>query len=212
MSGDLHDKGMQIIAGYLRSQFAQDKPLSLAASICFEQSYSGVDGDSASSTEVYALLSALSGIPTRQDIQAVTWLGESAGSNSTDRRSKRKGGGLLRRVPRARINRDAGRPDPGGKRGRSHAARRFDCVGRERNVSRPSRGAYRRGHRDSHRHRSGAPAAYSGHTAVPISAAAIPCLDAWTKAGCSRYGGKRSPSLNSGNGAAARNPRREFRR
>jgi predicted ATP-dependent protease len=59
---------MQIIAGYLRSQFAQDKPLSLAASICFEQSYSGVDGDSASSTEVYALLSALSNLPIRQDI------------------------------------------------------------------------------------------------------------------------------------------------
>jgi ATP-dependent Lon protease len=71
LSGQLHDKGMQIIAGYLRSQFAQDKPLSLAASICFEQSYSGVDGDSASSTEVYALLSALSGLAIRQDI-AVT--------------------------------------------------------------------------------------------------------------------------------------------
>jgi predicted ATP-dependent protease len=71
LSGQLHDKGMQIIAGYLRSQFAQDKPLSLAASICFEQSYSGVDGDSASSTEIYALLSALSGLAVRQDI-AVT--------------------------------------------------------------------------------------------------------------------------------------------
>lgn len=71
LSGHLHDKGMQIIAGYLRSQFAQDKPLSLAASICFEQSYSGVDGDSASSSEIYALLSALSGLPVRQDI-AVT--------------------------------------------------------------------------------------------------------------------------------------------
>jgi predicted ATP-dependent protease len=71
MSGHLHDKGMQIIAGYLRSKFAQDKPLSLAASVCFEQSYTGVDGDSASSTEIYALLSALSGLPIRQDI-AVT--------------------------------------------------------------------------------------------------------------------------------------------
>jgi predicted ATP-dependent protease len=71
LSGRFHDKGMHIIAGYLRSQFAQDKPLSLAASICFEQSYSGVDGDSASSTEVYALASALSGLPLRQDI-AVT--------------------------------------------------------------------------------------------------------------------------------------------
>jgi ATP-dependent Lon protease len=71
MSGRLHDKGMQIIAGYLRKVFAQDKPLSLSASICFEQSYSGVDGDSASSTEVYALLSALTELPIRQDI-AVT--------------------------------------------------------------------------------------------------------------------------------------------
>ena len=71
LSGRLHDKGMQIIAGFLRSRFAQDKPLSLSASICFEQSYSGVDGDSASSTEIYALLSALSGLPIRQDL-AVT--------------------------------------------------------------------------------------------------------------------------------------------
>src|SRR5436189_4181872 len=71
LSGRFHDKGMHIIAGYMRSKFAQDKPLSLAASICFEQSYSGVHADSASSTEIYALASALSGLPLRQDI-AVT--------------------------------------------------------------------------------------------------------------------------------------------
>jgi predicted ATP-dependent protease len=71
LSGRFHDKGVHIISGYLRSKFAQSKPLSLAASICFEQSYSGVDGDSASSTEIYALASALSGLPLRQDI-AVT--------------------------------------------------------------------------------------------------------------------------------------------
>jgi predicted ATP-dependent protease len=71
LSGRFHDKGVHIITGYLRSAFAQDKPLSLTASICFEQSYSGVDGDSASSTEIYALLSALSELPLRQDI-AVT--------------------------------------------------------------------------------------------------------------------------------------------
>jgi predicted ATP-dependent protease len=71
LSGRFHDKGVHIIAGYLRSLFAQDKPLSLSASICFEQSYSGVDGDSASSTEIYALVSALSGLPLRQDL-AVT--------------------------------------------------------------------------------------------------------------------------------------------
>ncbi len=71
LSGRFHDKGVQIISGYLRRMFSQDKPLSLAASICFEQSYGGVDGDSASSTEIYALLSALSGCPVRQDL-AVT--------------------------------------------------------------------------------------------------------------------------------------------
>src|SRR6201997_5647735 len=71
LSGRFHDKGVHIISGYLRSRFAQDKPLSLAASICFEQSYSGVDGDSASSTEIYALISALAELPQRQDI-AVT--------------------------------------------------------------------------------------------------------------------------------------------
>jgi lon-related putative ATP-dependent protease len=71
LSGRFHDKGMHIISGFLRSHFAQNKPLSLAASICFEQSYSGVDGDSASSTEVYALVSALANLPLRQDI-AVT--------------------------------------------------------------------------------------------------------------------------------------------
>ena len=60
-----------IITGYLRARFAQNKPLAVSASLCFEQSYSGVEGDSASSTEVYALLSSLSGLPLRQDI-AVT--------------------------------------------------------------------------------------------------------------------------------------------
>jgi predicted ATP-dependent protease len=68
LSGSFHDKGVQIIAGYLRRTFAQDKPLSLAASLCFEQSYGGVDGDSASAAEVFALLSALSDLPIRQDL------------------------------------------------------------------------------------------------------------------------------------------------
>jgi lon-related putative ATP-dependent protease len=68
MGGRSYNKGVLIIAGYLRSMYAQDKPLTMTASLCFEQSYSGVDGDSASSTEIYALLSALSGFPLRQDI------------------------------------------------------------------------------------------------------------------------------------------------
>ena len=71
LSGRFHDKGVHIISGYMRRTFAQDKPLALSASLCFEQSYSGVDGDSASSTEIYALLSALSGLPIRQEL-AVT--------------------------------------------------------------------------------------------------------------------------------------------
>ncbi len=71
MSGRTHNKGVLILGGYLRGKYAQNKPFSLSASIAFEQSYSGVDGDSASSTEVYAILSSLSKIPLRQDI-AVT--------------------------------------------------------------------------------------------------------------------------------------------
>jgi lon-related putative ATP-dependent protease len=71
LSGHTHDKGVLILGGYLRQKYAQDKPLAMSASIAFEQSYSGVDGDSASSTEIYALLSSLSEVPIRQDI-AVT--------------------------------------------------------------------------------------------------------------------------------------------
>ena len=71
LSGKIHDKGMMILCGYIGSKFAQDKPLSLSASLCFEQSYEGIEGDSASSAEVYALLSSISGVPLRQDM-AVT--------------------------------------------------------------------------------------------------------------------------------------------
>jgi ATP-dependent Lon protease len=71
LSGPTHNKGVAIISGYLRSKFAQDKPLIMSASITFEQSYGGVDGDSASSTEIYAILSSLADIPLRQNI-AVT--------------------------------------------------------------------------------------------------------------------------------------------
>jgi lon-related putative ATP-dependent protease len=71
MSGPTHNKGMLILSGYLRRMFAQNRPLTLAASLAFEQSYGGIDGDSASSTELYALLSALADLPLRQDV-AVT--------------------------------------------------------------------------------------------------------------------------------------------
>ncbi len=71
MGGSIHSKGVMILNGYLGENFAQDYALSLNASICFEQSYEGVDGDSASSTEAYCLLSSLAGVPLKQFI-AVT--------------------------------------------------------------------------------------------------------------------------------------------
>jgi lon-related putative ATP-dependent protease len=71
MSGQLHTKGVLTLAGFLGARFAQDKPLRLSARITFEQLYEGVEGDSASSTELYALLSALSELPIKQGI-AVT--------------------------------------------------------------------------------------------------------------------------------------------
>ena len=71
LSGAIHTKGVLILAAFLRARFAQDKPLALTASLCFEQSYGGIDGDSASSAELYALLSSLSGVALRQGV-AVT--------------------------------------------------------------------------------------------------------------------------------------------
>jgi len=71
MSGQIHDKGLFTLTGFLGDRFAQDKPLAFSASIAFEQTYVPVDGDSASSTELYALLSALADVPIEQGI-AVT--------------------------------------------------------------------------------------------------------------------------------------------
>ncbi len=71
MSGKIYEKGVLILSGYMSAKYAQESPLSMSASICFEQSYEGVDGDSASSTEIYGLLSSLSGVPIRQGV-AVT--------------------------------------------------------------------------------------------------------------------------------------------
>jgi len=66
LGGPTHTKGVMILSSFLSSRFAVDQPLSLSASLVFEQSYGGIDGDSASSTELYALLSALSGVPIKQ--------------------------------------------------------------------------------------------------------------------------------------------------
>ena len=71
LSGPIHTKGVLILSGFLANRYAQDKPLSLSARLVFEQSYGGIEGDSASSTELYAILSALSGLPVSQAI-AVT--------------------------------------------------------------------------------------------------------------------------------------------
>ncbi|MCW3995404.1 MAG: AAA family ATPase [Candidatus Bathyarchaeota archaeon] len=71
MGGPIHTKGVLILSGYLNDKYARDKPLSLSARLVFEQNYSGVEGDSASSTELYAILSALSGLPIKQNL-AVT--------------------------------------------------------------------------------------------------------------------------------------------
>jgi len=71
LGGPIHTKGVMILSGYLVEKYAQDKPISLSAHLVFEQSYSEIEGDSASSTELYALLSSLSGLPIKQGI-AVT--------------------------------------------------------------------------------------------------------------------------------------------
>jgi lon-related putative ATP-dependent protease len=71
MGGPIHTKGVLILSGYLNQKYAQEKPLSLSARLVFEQNYEGVEGDSASSTELYSILSALSDLPIKQNI-AVT--------------------------------------------------------------------------------------------------------------------------------------------
>jgi predicted ATP-dependent protease len=71
LSGEIHDKGVYILEGFLQSTYARTFPLSVNASVAFEQSYVEVDGDSASSTEIYVILSAIANVPLRQDI-AVT--------------------------------------------------------------------------------------------------------------------------------------------
>ncbi len=70
LSGSTHDKGVLILAGYLRGKYAQNRPLTLSASVAFEQSYGGVDGDSASAAELVALISAIARLPIRQDLAA----------------------------------------------------------------------------------------------------------------------------------------------
>lgn len=79
LSGPIHSKGVLILNGYLNGRYGQDKPISMAASICFEQAYEEIEGDSASCAELYAIISGLSGIPLKQNIAvtgSVNQLGE----------------------------------------------------------------------------------------------------------------------------------------
>jgi predicted ATP-dependent protease len=71
LSGPIHDKGVMILGGFFGERYGRDKPLVMSASICFEQSYAGVEGDSASTAELYGLLSSLADLPIRQEV-AVT--------------------------------------------------------------------------------------------------------------------------------------------
>ena len=68
LSGSIHDKGVLILSGFLGGKYAKDKPLTLSASLAFEQSYGGIDGDSASCAELVALLSSISGVPIKQNL------------------------------------------------------------------------------------------------------------------------------------------------
>ncbi len=76
LSGRTHNKGVLILGGYIGAKYAQEKPLSFSATLSFEQSHAGVEGDSASSTELYAILSSLSGLPIRQDIAVTGSVGQ----------------------------------------------------------------------------------------------------------------------------------------
>ena len=123
LGGPLHSKGVLILSGFLGARYAAERPLSLAASLVFEQSYGGVDGDSASAAELFALLSALADVPIRQSL-AVTGSVNQHGETQADRRRQREDRGLLRRLPGARPDRRAGRADPGLQRQAPDAAQR----------------------------------------------------------------------------------------
>ena len=111
LGGPLHSKGVMILWGYLAGHFAKDVPLALAATLVFEQSYGGVDGDSASAAELFALLSALAEAPIKQ-VARRHRLDQPVGRDPGDRRRQREDRGLLRRLQGARARCQAGRDHP----------------------------------------------------------------------------------------------------
>lgn len=133
LSGRIHDKGMLIVAGLLRGRYALRAPLSLSASLCFEQSYAGVEGDSASSAEVFALLSALADAPIRQSI-AVTGSVDQAGRIQTVGGIPEKIEGFFRTCRRRGLTGEQGAIVP--------AANRADLVLRDDVVEAVARGEF----------------------------------------------------------------------
>ena len=111
LGGAIHTKGVAILRGYLARMFGQERPLSLRAQLAFEQSYGEIDGDSASSSELFAVLSALADLPIDQAIAvtgSVNQLGEMQAIGGVCAKDR----GLLRPVPdRPRADGRAGRPD-----------------------------------------------------------------------------------------------------
>ena len=150
LGGPLHSKGVMILWGFLAGRYALDVPLALAATLVFEQSYGGVDGDSASSAELYALLSALSDIPD-QAVAGGDGLGQPMGRGAGHRRRQREDRRLLRHLPRPRIERAAGRADPQVQRPAPDAARGRGGRRAARPVRHLSGRQRRRGHRDPDR-------------------------------------------------------------
>ena len=125
LGGRLHSKGVMILSGFVAGRYAREMPLALSASLALEQHYEEVEGDSASSAELYALLSSLGGIPLDQGL-AVTGSRESAWGDPGGGRDQREDRGLLRRVRRPRSHRLPGRTDPRGQRPASDAPGRRD--------------------------------------------------------------------------------------
>ncbi len=130
LSGPTHDKGVSILTGFLRGTFARRIPLAMACSITFEQSYGGIDGDSASSTEVYAILSALSGLPIRQDV-AVTGSVDQLGRIQAIGGVNEKVEGFFPCLPEPGTDRVPGGDDSGHQRSRPARRSGGDFGGRE---------------------------------------------------------------------------------
>ena len=150
LSGPIHSKGFMILSSYIAATYAQEWPLAASATLTFEQGYDEVEGDSASSTELYALLSALSGLPLAQGI-AVTGSVDQNGNVQAVGGVTRKIEGFYATCKVHGLTGGAGRDRPGGER-QEPDARRGDRRGGPRgHVPRVGSANDRRGHRAAHR-------------------------------------------------------------